>query len=208
MVRTLLRKAPLFLLPILVLVTVILFQPGSASAHCDSVDGPVVKAAQKALETGNINYVLPFIKTEDEAELKVAFEKALAARGQGDAAREVADRFFYETAVRIHRAGEGAPYTGLKPAGQDYGPALPMAEEAIEIGSAEELLDLMFEGVRHGILTRFNEVRELKVAAEAAGSDDVEAQRRYVEAALEFEKYILGLYQTSTGAVEGGHSHE
>lgn len=29
-----------------------------SSAHCDSMEGPVVKAAKKSLETGNINYVL------------------------------------------------------------------------------------------------------------------------------------------------------
>ena len=42
-------------------------------------------------------------------------------------ARELADRYFFETLVRIHRAGEGAPYTGLKPAGRDLGPAVPAA---------------------------------------------------------------------------------
>jgi tetratricopeptide (TPR) repeat protein len=42
--------------------------------------------------------------------------------------------------VRIHRAGEGAPYTGLKPAGLSEGPIIPIAEKAIEIGIACERL--------------------------------------------------------------------
>ena len=33
----------------------LLFAAGPASAHCDGEDGPVIKSAQQALETGNVN---------------------------------------------------------------------------------------------------------------------------------------------------------
>ena len=64
---------------------------------------------------------------EGEPEVREAFEAVSTAWEQGPAARAVADQHFYETVVRIHRAGEGAPYTGLKPAGLDVGPVTPVA---------------------------------------------------------------------------------
>jgi hypothetical protein len=36
------------------------------------MDGPVVKAAQKALETGNVNLVLIWVRKNDEGEIRKA----------------------------------------------------------------------------------------------------------------------------------------
>jgi len=65
---------------------------------------------------------------------------------------------FFETLVRIHRAGEGAPYTGLKPAGRDLGPAIPAADKALESGSSEQLVKLLTDTVRNGVHERFKDV--------------------------------------------------
>lgn len=100
--------------------------------HCDTMDGPVVKAAQRALETGSVNLILPWVPKKAEVELKKAFEKTLRTRKLGKEAKELADYWLFETAVRLHREGEGAAYTGLKPAGLDWGPVVPRAEKAIE----------------------------------------------------------------------------
>ena len=102
--------------------------------HCDSMDGPVVAAAREALERRNVKLVLPFVQEDGEQEVMRAFEAVERARGYGSEAREVADLYFFETVVRIHRAGEGAPYTGLKPAGTAEGPVIPVAEMGIESG--------------------------------------------------------------------------
>ena len=93
--------------------------------HCDSLDGPVVQAALRALDADNVDLVRPYVHESGEAELRQAFDLSRKARAQGPEAREVADRYFFETAVRIHRTGEGAAYTGLKPAGLDVGPVFP-----------------------------------------------------------------------------------
>jgi hypothetical protein len=93
--------------------------------HCDGLDGPVVSLARRALDAGNVNLVLPWVREQDEAEVREAFAHALAVRKLGGEAKDLADRHFFETLVRVHRAGEGAPYTGLKPAGRDLGPAIP-----------------------------------------------------------------------------------
>lgn len=103
---------------------VLAFAQVAASAHCDGMDGPVVKAAQKALRTGNINLVLIWVGKGDEVEVREAFRKTAAVRRQSPQARELADRYFFGTLVRLHRAGEGEPFTGLKPARRDLGPVI------------------------------------------------------------------------------------
>jgi hypothetical protein len=102
--------------------------------HCDSLDGPVVNAARTALEVGDVALVLPFVRADGEAEVRRVFGSVLPVREFGPEAREVADRLFFETVVRIHRAGEGAPYAGLKPAGLSVGPVIPLAERAVSTG--------------------------------------------------------------------------
>ncbi|MCP8317539.1 MAG: hypothetical protein H3Z51_11890, partial [archaeon] len=77
--------------------------------HCDTMDGPVVKAAKRALDIGNVNLILPWVPKKAESELKKAFEKTLRVRKQGKETMELADYWFFETAVRLHREGEGAP---------------------------------------------------------------------------------------------------
>jgi len=85
--------------------------------HCDSMDGPVVLAAKRALTERDPKLALPYVKAEGEPEVLGAFERTIAAHDGNPAANEVADLYFLETVVRVHRAGEGAPYTGLKTGG-------------------------------------------------------------------------------------------
>lgn len=108
-----------------------IFIAAPATAHCDGLDGPVVAAARKALASGDPNPVLIWVQPKDEADVRRAFMEAVAVRKLNGQARELADRYFFETLVRVHRAGEGAPYTGLKPAGRDLGPAIPLADKAV-----------------------------------------------------------------------------
>ncbi len=124
---------------------------GTALAHCDGLDGPPVKAARQALDSGNVNGVLIWVQKTDEAEIKAAFQKALGVRKLSPAAKEMADTYFFETLVRVHRQSEGAPYTGLKPAGRDLGPAIPAGDKALESGSVEPLVKLLTEAVQKGL---------------------------------------------------------
>jgi hypothetical protein len=164
----------------------VLLVPAVARAHCDSLDGPVVKAAQRALETRDVNRAFVWVAATDEGEVRAAFEKALAVRVLGDAARELADQFFFETVVRLHRRSEGEPYTGLKPAGRDLGPVIPAADQAILRLSAEPLVDLLTREVARGVHRRFDAV----LAARIFPGSSVEAGRRYVGAYLDFIQYL------------------
>lgn len=125
--------------------------------HCDGMDGPVVTLARRALEAGNVNLVLPWVREQDEAEVREAFAHALAVRKLGGEAKELADRHFFETLVRVHRAGEGAPYTGLKPAGRDLGPSVPAADRALMDGDFEKVLEVLNDAIRKGVREHLHE---------------------------------------------------
>jgi len=79
---------------------------GEEPPRCDTRDGPVVSAARVALETGNVNFVLIWVPESAENELKDVFEKTLRVRKQGAEAQAIADEWFFESVVRLHRAGE------------------------------------------------------------------------------------------------------
>lgn len=182
-----------------ILVTVGLFQPRLAIAHCDGLDGPVVKAAQNALDTGNVNLVLIWVQKKDEGELKKAFQKTLAVRKLNPQAKELADMYFFETLVRIHRSGEGAPYTGLQPAGRNLGPAIPAADKALESGKVEPLLKLLTEATQTGIRKQFKQVTGKK----SFTKDDVSAGQAYVKGYVEFVHYVERIYEAAKNPAEG-----
>lgn len=173
----------------------------AAWAHCDGLDGPVVQAARRALESGNANYVLIWVKHGAEAEIKQVFQQALAVRKLGPAAKDLADRHFFETVVRIHREGEGAGFTGLKPAGRDLGPAVPAADKAIESGSLTAVTKLLTESVQHAIDGRFAEV----MAKKNFNPDEVAKGQEYVEAYVSFIHLVERIYQASVHKAEGHH---
>lgn len=174
--------------------------------HCDSMDGPVVTAARKALEAQNVDLVLPYVPESGEAEVRSAFDKVVHARKADPSAREVADLYFFETVVRIHRAGEGAPFTGLKPAGLDHGPVVPVAEKAIAAGSPDALIDVLADALREEIRHRFDQMMALR----DHGADDVAGARDYVEAMLGLEVYAHQLYlamKAHPHEAHHGHDH-
>jgi Family of unknown function (DUF6448) len=184
------------LLPLMLVLSVVLFVPAVALARCDGMDGPVVKAAQKAFETGNVNLALIWVQKKDEPEIRAAFQRAIAVRKLSREARELADVYFFETLVRIHRGGEGEPYAGLKPAGRDLGPAIPAADKAIDTGSLEPLLKLFPASAHVGIRERF----DAATARKHYNKDDVEAGREYVKAYVEFIHYVEDLYGSAESA--------
>jgi hypothetical protein len=174
--------------------------------HCDSMDGPVVLAAKRALAERDPSIILPFVKPEGERELCDAFERARAAHDGDPAANELAELYFCEAAVRIHRAGEGAPYTGLKPAGLGFGPVVPVAERAVATGSPDELVQVLTDKVRDEVLARFGRTMTLQPHA----GDSVASGRAYVEAMLGLEVWSHKLYACASAGPHDDHgeAHE
>ncbi|HEX6197180.1 MAG TPA: DUF6448 family protein [Jiangellaceae bacterium] len=181
--------------------------------HCDSVDGPVVTAARRALEAGDVDVVLPYVPEDGEDEVRAVFDTVLPVRAMSQAARTVADRLFFETVVRVHRAGEGADFTGLKPAGTDVGPVIPLAERAIAVGSPEPVAHYLTGVLQDELKHRLEKVNNLAVTKDRSVPD----ARAWVEAMLGFQVYshhllhaIRAPAHSGHGDAEhaGGHSHE
>jgi len=108
---------------------------------------------------------------------------------------------FFEVLVRIHREGEGAEFTGLKPAGSELEPAVKEADTALEDGSAENLIKLVSEDVESGIRKRFEEVLEKKRHKD----ESVEAGREFVAAYVEFVHYVEHLDKIAKKEISSHH---
>jgi hypothetical protein len=192
-------------LPALVAATLILLAAGprAALAHCDTVNGPVVTDAKTALDSGDLTPVLKWLKPDAEPEIRAAFDKTLVVRKGSPAARELADTWFFETLVRVHRAGEGAPYTGLKPAGTVVESGIEAADHALESGSIDPLVKDLTAAIDASVRKSFQR------AADAVPEKDtsVQAGRKYVEAYVQFIHYVERLHQEVTGPACEEHHH-
>lgn len=196
---------PIFLVIVFIIMFIIMVSgSNTVFAHCDTMDGPVIDAAKKALDTGNVNLVLIWVKPEDERNIKKVFENTISVRKLSPQAKDMADMYFFETLVRIHRAGEGAPYNGLKPAGEDFGPAIPEADRAIAEGSAVKLEKLIATAVHEGIEKHFREVAEKK----GFKTDDVKTGREYVDAYVRFMHYVEGVFEAAHSEAHGHYDEK
>lgn len=175
----------------------------AAFAHCDTLNGPVVKSAQIALEKGDVTPILKWVVPADEKSIVQAFKKTLQVREDSSEAKDLADMYFYETLVRIHRAGEGAPYTGLKP-GTDIDPAVVLADKALDSGSVDKLVNTLTEALENGIRKRFEDSsNKMKNADNSVGEG-----REFVESYVGFTHYVEGLHgliKTKGGVDHSGH---
>jgi hypothetical protein len=191
------------ILPVVVAAILILLAAGprAALAHCDTMNGPVVADARKALDLGDLTPVLKWLKPDAEPEIRAAFDKTRVVRKGSPAARELADTWFFETLVRVHRAGEGAPYTGLKPAGTNVEPGIEAADHALESGSIDPLVKDLTAAVGASVRERFQR------ASDAAREKDasVQAGREYVEAYVQFIHFVERLHQEATAQVSEDH---
>jgi len=192
------------LLIVLLLMTIafFFFKPVGAKAHCDTMDGPTVQDGLKALETGNINHALKWVNAADEAELRAAFSLSLKVRALSEDARELADRYFLENLVRVHRATEGEGYTGIKPHGVPMDEKVAAADLAIHTGSPAPLETSLFtadeqEHLRHKF--------EAAMALKNYDTNDLPAARRFIAAYVDFFKLAEGGHHGQ--AAHGAHAH-
>jgi hypothetical protein len=179
--------------------------PRPAQAHCDSEQGPVAAAAHQALEKKDVKLILPYIQPEAENELVAAFKQALEVRKAGGDAKKLADRYFIETAIRLHRTGEGAPYTGVTD--ETTPQAILVADKSMNTGSLDETYKLLNEAMSKGVQEKYEAVVKARQEAEKLGT--VEAHRERVEAELIFEKYVYELFSLASAAEPPaeGHNH-
>ncbi len=169
-------------------------------AHCDTMNGPVIPEAKAALAKGDITPILKWIKPENETEVKAAFVQAARVRAQSPEARELADKYFLETLIRLHRAGEGAPYSGLKDTPPEK--IVILADEALTRGSPDEMIRIIQAHIDQAIREKFN------AALKAAKNKDksVEMGREYVRDYVTYMHYVEGIHAAILSA--GDHHDE
>jgi hypothetical protein len=168
-----------------------------AAAHCDTLDGPVVAAARKALDTNNVNLVLVWVQKKDDADIRKQFEKTVAVRKAGGQAKELADMYFFETLVRIHRAGEGAGYTGLKSGPVE--PPIAAADKSLESGKLQEVAQLILKRMEQGLHRHFEDMMKKKKYK----PDDIAAGRAFASAYVEYTHYVERLYDAGETLAPG-----
>lgn len=178
----------------LFLASFIFIFTNTAFAHCDTMGGPVVKASQKALETGNLNFVLIWVPAKDEQVIKTLFEKVLRVRKLNDEAKELSDMYFFETVVRLHRMGEGEPYTGIKSAGYQPAEGIEAADVAIEKNSISEVFAHIPKEKQKKVKELFTDLQS-KINYDV---NDLTAGRKYVAAYVHFIHYVEGLFNGKT----------
>ena len=161
----------------------------NALGHCDTLDGPVVAAARKALDSGNVNLILVWVQKKDEAEIRSVFDRVIAARKAGGPAKELADSYLFENLVRIHRMGEGAPYTGLKPAGKPD-PVIAVADKSVETGKLEPVAKVISQNIEKGLHAHFADMMGKKKYK----PEDVAAGRAFSSSYVEYVHYVERLY--------------
>ncbi len=187
-----------FILVILILSTNLSF------AHCDTMDGPLIKDARIAIERNNVNYVLKWVNPENEAELKDAFILEMKVRKLSPEAMVLADKYFFETLVRLHRSGEGVPFTGVKPSGAPVDDKILAADKSIESGSLSPLKAKVSKDILPELTERFNKVLSLR----NFDVNNVEAGREYIEAYVQFFKFAEGEEEGHVVSQDIMHEHK
>ncbi len=169
--------------------------PGSLWAHCDTMDGPTVADGRKALESGDVNCALKWVSPKNEKELKEKFALGMKVKGLSPEARVLVEQYFLSELVRLHRAGEGEPFDGVKPSGTPIDARVIAADKSIALGKLTPLEKLVEKDKLPELRERFEKVMALK----EFNPDDVQAGRKYVEAYVSFFKFAEG--------EEGHHAH-
>lgn len=177
--------------------------PTMASAHCDTMDGPTAADGQKAIQTNNVNYVLKWVKPEEEKEIKEIFDLSMKVSKLSPEAKEISEKYFFDSLIRIHRAGENAPFTGVKPAGTPIDEKVAAADKSIEIGNLSPLDNLVPEDKKPELKERFEKVMALKNFDE----NNIEAGREYIEAYVSFFHFAEG-EEEEAHAEESHNAHE
>lgn len=172
------------------------FVATSVFGHCDWINGPVVQSAREALASGNVTPVLRWVEPSDDRETRDAFARTMNVRTQSADARELADRWFFELVVRLHRRGEGVAFEGLKGPGYKPEEGIRLADEALESGSLETVETTLVGDLSAGLRQRFGDAMAAKKNAGAS----VEAGRLYVQKYADFVHYAERLHQASTSA--------
>lgn len=185
----------------LALFALFLMSSQNAFAHCDSYDGPVIKEAQLALATNNVNLVLKWVNTADEPQITALFKKTYELKNGDKETYTLVEQHFLETLVRLHRATEGVAYTGLKPAGSAT-PIVIMADKSIETKSVDKLVSELTAHIEKVVREKYEKVEKLSLVK----NESLEKGRAYVQAYIDYTHTLEGIHEIIEHS-PGAHQH-
>jgi hypothetical protein len=183
---------------VVALVIALALAGGTAWAHCDTWNGPIATTARKALETGQFETIAIFVGKKQEQELRQRFEQCLAVYKIGGHGKELAVRYFAETAVRLNRQALGIPFKGLKPA-QPFTPDIAAAEKALETGQLKPVTELLSAELQEETEKWFQQAMEARKHKDESG----QAARKWVDAYYKYIVYVRGMHL----AIQAGPKH-
>lgn len=195
--KSVIRKS---LLTLTVVSALNLSMINSAAAHCDSMDGPVITEAKSALSKGDVTPLLKWVPATDEDQIKAVFDQVIPVRNLGSQAQELADHRLFATLVEVHRASEGAPYSGIKPAG-GIAPAVLAADQALEQGNIDSLVASITHKFEQNVRARFAATLKTKSRSE----DSVVAGREFVKEYVQYVHYVEAVHNAIVA--DGEHAH-
>lgn len=172
----------------------------TAAAHCDSVDGPVITEAKVALAGGDVTPLLKWVPAADEEQIRTVFDKAVRVRKLGGDAEAFADHQLFATLVQVHRASEGAPFTGIKPAG-GIDPAVMAADAGLVKGNIDELVAKITAKFEKTVRERFDAAAKSRARSDAS----VREGREFVEDYVRYIHYVEGVHDAVTAT--NAHDH-
>lgn len=197
------RKNYKTIFPIVLLFFFMIFGSLPVSAHCDSYDGPTINDAVKALETNNVHLVLKWITPEQEKEIIPLFKKTYSLKTGDKEVYAIVEKHFFETLVRLHRETEGAPFTGLKPAGTTK-KIVQLSDHALESNNIEDFLVKLNTHTGKVIKEKYEKV----AALEKVKNDSPEKGREYVEAYVDYTHTIEAIHDIAEqSGVHSAHKH-
>lgn len=167
-------------------------------AHCDRKNGPVAKAAKEALKTGEFSKVVIWVGEDQEEELKKKFQQSRSVYQKEGASKALAKEYFMETAVRLHRATEGMPFTGLKPA-KPAAKDIQIAEKALRTGDLDPVMDMFSSKLEDKAQKWFQKALEAKKHKDKS----IEAGREWTDKYVKYIVYLHKLYKK----IEKGPPH-
>lgn len=173
---------------ILVLMVTV-FTGFQSFAHCDSYDGPVIKDALKALKQNKVELVLKWVEPKYEKEITAKFNQTLKLTGTNKEINKILETHFLETLVRLHREGEGEPYTGLKPAGS-VTPIIQMADQSLETNSVNVLSSELTAHIQKVVKEKYEKAMLLSKTKD----ESVQKGREYVAAYVDYTHTLEGIH--------------